>query len=222
MRETDLYGPVKVLMEGQGYRVKGEIGAADLVALRGDEAPVIVELKTAFSLALLHQAVARQALTDKVYVAVPKWRGRAGWKAFSANAGLCRRLGLGIIVVEAGTATAVHDPAPYQPRQSKPRRELLLAEFSRRVGDPNQGGSTRTTIMTAYRQDALRCLGYLGATGPSKAAAVATALGVGRARQIMADDHYGWFERVERGIYAITPRGRQALLDQREHIEALT
>ncbi len=29
LRETDLYPPVKLLLEGQGYEVKGEIGAAD-------------------------------------------------------------------------------------------------------------------------------------------------------------------------------------------------
>ena len=29
----------------------------------------------------------------------------------------------------------------------------------------------------------------------------------------MADDHYGWFERVRTGIYALTPKGRQAVTD---------
>ena len=44
-READLYPPVKAFLEAQGYDVKGEVGAADLVALRGDEDPIIVELK---------------------------------------------------------------------------------------------------------------------------------------------------------------------------------
>ena len=38
-KETDLYPPVKALLEGQGYEVKGEVGAADIVACRGDEDP---------------------------------------------------------------------------------------------------------------------------------------------------------------------------------------
>ena len=71
VRETDLYEPVKRLLEGQGYTVKAEIGAADVVACRGDEPPVIVELKTGFSLALFHQAIERLKLCDTVYVAVP-------------------------------------------------------------------------------------------------------------------------------------------------------
>ena len=64
--------------------------------------------------------------------------------------------------------------------------------------------------MTAYRQDAIRCLGYLNEHGPTKASEVAKQTGVPRARNIMADDHYGWFERAERGIYRITPKGAAA------------
>jgi hypothetical protein len=213
MRETDLYRPVKDMLEAQGYTVKGEVGAADIVAMRGDEPPVIVELKTSFSLALFHQAVERQKITDAVYVAVPEWKERAGWKAFQANRTLCRRLGLGLVTVAHDLSRAdIHlDPAPYQPRQSKPRRERLLKEFRHRVGDPNSGGSTRTRIMTSYRQDALRLLAHLGGAGPAKAALAAQATGVKRARAILSDDHYGWFERVERGVYALTPKGRQAI-----------
>mgnify|MGYP001013572129 FL=1 len=57
VRETDLYLPVKRLLEGQGYTVKGEVGAADIVAMRDGDDPVIVELKAGFSLSLFHQAV---------------------------------------------------------------------------------------------------------------------------------------------------------------------
>ncbi len=85
VRETDLYEPVKRLLEGQGYTVKAEIGAADVVACRGDEPPVIVELKTGFSLTLFHQAIERLKLADAVYVAVPGSPGRAFRKALNKN-----------------------------------------------------------------------------------------------------------------------------------------
>ena len=221
LRETDLYAPIKALLESQGYEVKAEVGAADIVAVKDGAPPVIVEMKTGFSLALFHQAVERLKLTDTVYVAVPEWKGRSGWKAFRQNLTLCRRLGLGAITVRDGAAQVHLDPVPYKPRQSKARRERLLGEFQRRVGDPNTGGQTRTTVMTAYRQDALRCLKMLSGDGPAKASDVAKATGVGRARTIMADDHYGWFERVERGIYAVTPRGEQAAADHADDLEAL-
>ncbi|MEZ5872164.1 MAG: DUF2161 family putative PD-(D/E)XK-type phosphodiesterase [Nitratireductor sp.] len=223
LRETDLYEPVKALLERQGYEVKAEIGAADVMAVRGDEPPVLVELKTGFSLALVHQAIERLKISDAVYVAIPEWKGRSGWKAFVANRVLCRRLGIGLITVRASDNIAeIHlDPGPYAPRQSKPRRERLLKEFAKRVGDPNTGGMTRSTIMTSYRQDALRCLNCLNLHGAKKASDVATLTEVARARTIMSDDHYGWFERVERGIYGLTPNGEKAVLEYSMEIAGL-
>ncbi|MEM7226032.1 MAG: DUF2161 family putative PD-(D/E)XK-type phosphodiesterase [Pseudomonadota bacterium] len=223
LRETDLYPPVKRLLEGQGYEVKSEIGAADVVAVRGDEDPVVVELKTGFALSLFHQAIDRQRLTDLVYVAVPHGEGRAFRQALRNNLGLCRRLGLGLITVRSDDGLVqIHcDPAPYRPRKSKARRGRLLREFAKRVGDPNCGGATRRGLMTAYRQDALRCVRLLQEQGPTKASEVAKRTGVRKARRLMADDHYGWFDRVETGIYALSPKGVAALAEHAEAIAAL-
>lgn len=223
LRETDLYTPVKAFLEGQNYGVKGEVGAADIVARRGEDDPVIVELKTGFSLALFHQAIDRQKLTDAVYIAVPQGPGRAFLKSLKNNIVLCRRLGLGLLIVRLkdGFVTPHLDPAPYNPRQSKPRKERLLKEFSRRVGDPNTGGSTRRPLMTAYRQDALKCVALLCAEGRMKAAHIAARTGVENARRLMADDHYGWFERAAKGIYTLTPNGLAAATAYGEEIARL-
>ncbi len=223
IRETDLYGPVKRYLEAQGYEVKGEVGAADIVACRDGDEPLVVELKTGFSLTLFHQAIARLALSDIVYIAVPQGKGRPFLKALKNNIALCRRLGLGLIVVRLkdGFVTAHLDPAPYSPRQSKPRKERLLREFSRRVGDPNTGGSTRRALVTAYRQDALKCVKVLIAAGPLKAALVAEQSGTANARRIMADDHYGWFERVQKGIYQLSPKGHAASTDYDSELKRL-
>ena len=224
LRETDLYPPIKALLEGQGYEVKGEIGAADVVAVRGAEDPVVVELKISFSLTLLQQAIDRQRMTDSVYVAVAHRPGRPFQKALRANATLCRRLGLGLITVRLKDShVQVHcDPAPYRPRPSLKKKDRLLKEFAKRVGDPNTGGATRQGLMTAYRQDALRCVRVLHEQGPTKAAEVATAAGVEKARRLMADNHYGWFDRVATGIYDLSPMGRAALIDYAAEIERLS
>ncbi|WP_430450278.1 DUF2161 domain-containing phosphodiesterase [Rhodophyticola sp.] len=213
VKETDLYPPVKAFLEAQGYDVKAEIAGADVVARRADEDPVIVELKARFSLALFHQGVARLAVSDVVYLAVPRGTGRAFQKALAENVKLARRLGLGLMTVRLTDALVeVHcDPGPYAPRISKPRKARLLREFARRSGDPNRGG-TNGKIITAYRQDALRCAGHLAAHGPCRGAAVKAATGVDRATAIMRDDHYGWFERVEKGVYTLTGAGRTALV----------
>ena len=212
VKETELYEPIKAFLEGQGYDVKAEVASADVVACRDGKDPVIVELKTAFSLTLVHQAVARQAVTDVVYMAAPRGRGRPFLASLKSMKTLSRRLGLGLITVRLDDALVeVHcDPAPYRPRKSPTRKSRLLREFQRREGDPNTGG-TRGGIVTAYRQDAVRCAGHLAASGPSKGAAVARETGVARATRIMADNHYGWFVRVSVGIYDVTDAGRAAL-----------
>ena len=213
LQESDLYGPVKAFLQAQGYAVKGEVGAVDVLACRGDEPPVVVELKTGFSLALLHQAVARQAVTDLVYVAVPHRAGKVAARALRDNVGLCRRLGLGVLSVRLsdGLVVAHADPGPYAPRKQPRRRAALLREFQRLQGDPNRGGSVRQGLMTGYRQDALRCAAVLADLGQARGRDVAAAAGVAVATRIMADNHYGWFARVTTGIYTLTEAGRAAL-----------
>ncbi len=212
MTETELYAPIKAWLEGLGYEVKAEVAGADVVACRpGDPMPVIVELKTGFSLKLLQQGVARQALSDLVYLAVPRWRGRAGWRTFRGNLGLCRRLGLGVLTVRGrdGFVQVHADPLPFRPRPAPARRAAMLGEFARRTGDPNTGG-TRGPLVTAYRQDAERIRAWLAAHGPARGAEVARATGVPGATRMMADNHHGWFERVERGVYRLSPKGEKA------------
>ncbi len=230
MKETDLYPAIKAYLEAQGYEVKSEVCGCDVMAVRGDEAPVIVEMKTGFTLPLLLQGVDRLAVSDRVYLAFAVGQvvaKNALWgKRKRDIIKLCRRLGLGLISVRinrsGGDVVEVHlDPVPYAPRKDRTRQGRLLREFASRVGDPNEGGVTRKTIMTAYRQDALRCLKHLDRNGPTKLADLRKATGVERAAGILQDDHYGWFERVARGIYQLTPKGVAALEEFAEALERL-
>jgi hypothetical protein len=203
--ETELYAPVKALLEGQGYSVKGEVRGCDVVGVRGDEPPVVVELKRTFGLGLVLQGIDRLTLTDAVYLAVGAWPAR------QADARrLCRRLGLGLIVVSHGRAEVVVDPTPYQPRKNRRRAAALLGEHRRRIGDPTGGGATRRPIMTAYRQEALRCAVLLAA-GPLPLRTMRASGDVPNAGRIVRDNVYGWFERVDRGVYALTARGVEGL-----------
>ena len=169
MREEDLYPALKRFLEAQGYVAKAEIGACDIMAVRGEEPPVVVEMKLTFSLSLVMQGVARQALFDHVYLAVPV-SGAKGWKLrYRDVIALCRRLGLGLLAVNGDLVEPHLDPAPYAPRKNARRVGALLKEFHKRVGDPNRGGTSGVKRMTAYRQDALRCAMALRAE-PLKAA----------------------------------------------------
>ena len=62
--------------------------------------------------------------------------------------------------------------------------------------------------MTAYRQEAIRCLRLLG-DGPLAVRSMRAAGTVPNAGRILVADYYGWFERVARGTYGLTPAGRR-------------
>ena len=212
-RETDLYPPIKSFLEAQGYVVKSEIGAADVVAVRGGEPPLVVELKLALSLTLFHQAIARLAVTDDVYIAVEYRSGKRFAKSTKQSVTLARRLGIGLMTVRlSDSLVQVHcDPGPYAPRKSKKKQVSLLREFARRAGDPNEGGQARQGLVTAYRQDALKLALFLYEAGASRGADVCRETGVAQATRMMRDNHYAWFEKIETGVYGLTPDGAAAV-----------
>jgi hypothetical protein len=216
MPETDLYAPIKQFLEAQGYEVKGEIGPCDVVAVRGEEGLVVVELKERLTLDLVLQAVDRLAFSDTVYVAFRIGKGRTGsWRTRRKEVlRLLRLLGLGLLTVSArGSVVPVLDPVPYRPRSNARRRERLLKEFTERVGDPEAGGSASRRRLTAYRQDALRCARELADAGTLKVSVLRDRTGVSRAGPILRDNHYGWFERVKTGHYSLSPKGERELVD---------
>lgn len=214
LRESDLYAPVKQYLESLGYTVRGEVGKCDVVGVC-DETIVAVELKLTFGLPVLYQALRRLPAVDLVYVAVavPDGRiARRNWDAGVPDAvRLCRMLGVGLVSVRNGLVAVHADPGLYQPRKQTRQRARLLSEFVRRTGDHNLGGTNKRPRVTAYREDALACASALAAGGAMKPAALRDATGVAKASAILRDDVYGWFEKVRRGIYDISPSGRLAL-----------
>ena len=73
------------------------------------------------------------------------------------------------------------------------------------------GGSSSRKRLTAYRQDAIRCAATLSKTGVLKASVVRNQSGVEKAGAIMLSNHYGWFERVSKGHYELSPKGQREL-----------
>lgn len=208
--ETALYLPVKKFLEKLGFTVKGEIGGCDLVALSGDEPPIVVigELKLAFNLELILQAVDRASACDEVWVAAKFSERGKGRESDARYRNLCRRLGFGMLAVTTSGAVEVIVSPTTVPRRDPKRRSRLIAEHRKRQGDPALGGSTRSPIMTAYRQQALACAAAL-CEGPRRVRELTPA--IPDAPKILLHNVYGWFDRVERGIYVLTNSGRAAL-----------
>ena len=218
MKETELYLPIKRLLEAQGFEVKSEVKSCDVMALRGSEAPVIVELKNGLTLQLIYQAIDRLSITDLVYIAIAKPKRSVPLEAQK----LCKRLGLGLLVVaKSGSVDVLAEPVPYTPRLNKNRKAALLKEFHKRQGDPNIGGSTKTKLMTAYKQDALRCLRHLHENGPTKISDLVKATKVDRSATILRADYYGWFVKQQRGVYGVTELGGNAITTFAKEISIL-
>ncbi|WP_379133023.1 DUF2161 family putative PD-(D/E)XK-type phosphodiesterase [Paenibacillus sp. sgz500958] len=257
--ETELYAPLKVFFEKQGYSIKGEVRTCDLVGIReGEKQPLIVEMKKSFNLSLLLQGVERLKLSTNVYLAVERVRDKKGavnqrWSELSE---LCRRLGLGLITVifyktKAPLVEVLVEAGDIPPlrRTGGKRQERLLYEFHERSGDYNIGGSSKVKLVTAYREKALRVVAALyalenearikelpsaskdvlsittdkptGKKASRKAAstpqagitpaALRKSSGVPIAAAILQNNYYGWFIRVARGRYSLTPAGVEAL-----------
>jgi len=216
LKETDLYLPVKRLLESRRYEVKAEVHHCDVLAVREGEPPVIVELKLSLNLDVVMQAVERLTLTTLVYIGIPRSCG-VYRRRRTRLLKLLRRLGVGLVIVEtgaaAGSAKVLLEPGEHRRRTSAGRRKRLLGEFHRRAGDPNLGGAmTKTGIVTAYRQRAVAIAALLAERGPTKAAKVAEALAEPKARDYLYRNVYGWFERAGVGVYQLSPQGRDELL----------
>jgi len=209
--ESALYLPVKRYLEKLGFEVKGEICGCDLVALRGNTPiGVVGELKLSFNLDLLLQGVDRLAACDEVWLAVGASKRARGREHDNRVRKLCRLLGFGLLsVTRTGRVDLLVEPTPWRPRRDPKRRSELVEEHRKRIGDPVRGGVTRSPIMTAYRQQALACAALL-ANGPCRPRDIKAL--VPDAPKILLGNVYGWFARVERGLYALTDDGRAALI----------
>src|SRR5580700_4498878 len=129
--ETALYLPVKRFLEKLGFTVKGEIGGCDLVALSGDDPPVVVigELKLSFNLELVLQAVNRAGAADEVWIAARMSINGKGRESDARYRNLCRRLGFGMLgVTISGDVEVLVKPPTAAPRRDPKKRSRLVAE----------------------------------------------------------------------------------------------
>ena len=213
--ETDLAGPLYRHLERQGYTVRSEVKDCDIAALKGEDL-LIIEIKKTLNLPLVVQAVRRQRMTDSVYIAIPrpsnKWKW---WKESRGVQHLLRRLELGLLLVSLDkgrpAVEVVFHPLPFARRKRAASRRAVLEEISRRTADYNRAGSSRTKLATAYREDAIHVACCLLAGGKRSPAGL-RALGTGKnTMNILRWNPYGWFERVERGIYGLTGQGEKDL-----------
>ena len=222
MKESDLFGPVRELFSGLGYKVNAEVLDCDVTALKDDEL-IIIELRRSLSVTLLAQALERQKTGAAVYVAVPKPK-KYSPKTFRDTLYILRKLELGLIFVtvksaDCAFAEIIHDPEPFVPvRERKDELKKILREINGRAIDNNIGGVTQRKIATAFTERNIFAACVIEKYGTASPKLVKEITGADCAA-LLARNFYGWFLRVEKGVYTITDKCRAGLSDYPELAE---
>lgn len=213
MKETDLYLPCKLLLESLGYEVKAEVLQTDITAIK-EEHIIVIELKLKISLKLIYQAIDRQKIADKVYIALPKTAVSSQRSTFKHFANLMKRLEIGLIVVDKDKTEVLIETFGFDLKRSisssKKNKEKLLKEFSLRQSTQNVGG-TNGKKMTHYREKVIEIAKYLDEFGEKSPKEIIAFTGIKDTPNILRKNYYLWFVNVERGIYKLSEIGKRDL-----------
>jgi len=216
IKESELYNPIKIYLEKQGYIIRGEVQECDLVALKGDEM-IIVELKTRVTVDLLIQASLRKDICDSVYIAVPLIQGKKALPKARGLKNLLRKLEVGLILVRfMKTRTRVEillHPGVYEKRVRRGKKTSILREINGRYGEFHKGGiPTTEERISAYKQESIRIAIQLRDMQEASPKVLREkSLRPDKVQPILSQNHYGWFDRVRKGIYTLNPAGVTAL-----------
>lgn len=221
-KETDLYEPIRAFLEEEGYQVQAEVKDCDIAAVK-DGQLLIVELKKAFNLKLVYQGLERQSLTEQVFVAIPRPKKGAREKAWKDMLKLLKRLELGLLTVALDsplkTVDVVLEPSDSPIRKNKKKKEQVRGELEHRQMNANVGGMTRRKIMTAFREKSIRLACLLEREGQVSTTSLREK-GMEDHVVILRRNYDQWFQRVEKGVYALSEKGREAL-EKEEYAKAV-
>jgi len=206
LKEIDLYKPLKLYLENEGYTIRSEVKNADIVGVKNEQM-IIVEMKMSFNLKLVYQLLERQRLTDDVYAAVPVTYKSRRSQSFKSMVKLLKRLSVGLIVVydkkEGLVVEKIFDPKLNRYNRSHVKERSLKYEFENRSGDFNTGGSVGKKIITVYREKAIQVGCLLEAEGTMRLKDIRKRIGDSKVNTILQKNHYGWFLRLDRGMYTL-------------------
>ncbi len=224
-KEEDLFPPVKEYLEHQGYTVFSEVKNCDIVARKDDEV-LIIELKRNISLKLLIQAAKRKELVDSVYIAVPVKKDKHYPGSDPDIKALLRQLEIGLILIrmlekKMRIEVAFH-PLVHSKRKKHARQRALLREIDGRYAEFNYGGEpSKKEKITAYKQEALRIASLLSENKFMSPRELRESGCSEKTQRILSKNVYGWFERIERGVYTLHPAGKEALLMYAEIVQKI-
>ena len=220
--ETELYEPIRAFLEAEGYTVQAEVKHCDIAAEK-DGQLIIVELKKAFNLKLVYQALERQTVTESVFVAIPRPKKGQRQKTWKDMLRLLKRLELGLLTVALDspmkTVDVVLEPSDSVVWKNRKKREQIQAELEGRKLNGNTGGMTRKKLMTAFRERSIRMACLLEQWGEISTKEIRES-GMADCIPPLSKNYDEWFCRVRKGVYTLSKKGAAAL-EQAEYKEAV-
>ena len=221
MKETDLFIPVKKLFLSQGFDVKAEVKDIDVIAYK-NELMIGIELKTKISLKLIYQAIDRQKVLDQVYIAIPKgalYQSKSLYRNFTH---LLKRLEVGLIIVDGENAEVIIETVPFDRNLSrskyKKRKSQIDKETRLRKNHKNIGG-TRGKKITRYKELVIDIGSYLLDHEKASPKDIKNDLNIEKTASILQKNYDGYFERVDRGVYQLTEKGKKEIEKLRQQLE---
>ncbi|AAK80954.1 hypothetical protein BJV85_000884 [Clostridium acetobutylicum] len=225
--ESDMSKPIEDFFTNDGYVVRNEVEDCDVTAIKEDIL-IVIELKKNLTVKLLSQAVKRQKTADLVYIAVLKPKKMKMNSSLRDIYHLIRRLELGLIWVSfvgnKGILEIAIEPEAFDRKKivsmNKKKRDKIINEIKNRHKNFNVGGSVHKKLITAYREQAIFiacCLKEFGSMSPASLKKLGT--DEKKTSSILYVNHYGWFDRVGRGIYKLNDMGYKALETYKEIAE---
>ena len=223
MKETELYEPIKSYLLKNGYKVQAEVKNCDIACLYENKL-IVIEMKKSFNLKLLYQAMDRKSFADKVFVAISRPKNFRK-KETKHMLKILKSMDIGLITVALDSplkvVEIVLEPEDKTIKRKTRKRTMILNELQRRNLNTNIGGSTKKdNILTAYREQVIFLACALNKIEKGSPSSIKKQFNIQNASYILQNNHYGYFERIERGIYTLSKKGKD-MLKQNEFKEAI-
>ena len=153
MKESDLFTPVKILLEENMHcNVYAEVANFDVVGI-GKSYGIIVEMKKSLTWKLIEQAKSAIGLADYVFIAIPKPRTYTNRIASS----YLKQDGIGIIYVNEEMAYVHSWGKRHKTRQGRSLRDYVLPHHKLTTGGVKSGnGPTEYSITIDRIKECLR------------------------------------------------------------------
>ncbi len=224
MKETELFEPVKNLLIKQGYQVKAEVKDIDILGYKED-VYLAVELKTSFTMKLIYQAIDRQKTMDIVYICIPKNTLPKSKSQYRQLMYLLKRLELGLIVVYDHQAEVLLEADVFDLEKSrsyyKKKKQKILKEYHLRKNTINIGG-TKARRLTRYKEMVIEIGLYLIEHEKASPKEIREKTNILKTAAILQKNYNNYFERPTRGIYQLTQKGKQEILELNRMLEEKT